>query len=108
MNPDRIRNNDEMMINIDGIFENNTFDTKIEKAACPGRRVSWVDVDNDDLLDIYVDCGRGIEPRALYPNQLHNQKEAGLFENSSEALGLDIPEAGSSVWRKLCLARCRK
>lgn len=98
MKPDFVYDNDKLMIQENTKFEDTTRESGIRKGVCPGRRLAWVDVDGDGLLDIYVVCGRGKPPRSTYPNQLHQQKPKGKFTNVAGNKGLDIPANGLFVW----------
>ena len=98
MKPDFVYDNDKLMVQENAKFEDTTRKSGIRKGVCPGRRLAWVDVDGDGLLDIYVVCGRGKPPRSTYPNQLHQQKPKGEFTNVAANQGLDIPANGLFVW----------
>ena len=98
MKPDFVLDNDKLMVQENAKFEDTTRESGIRKGVCPGRRLTWVDVDGDGLLDIYVVCGRGKPPRSTYPNQLHRQKPKGEFTNVANNQGLDIPANGLFAW----------
>ncbi len=64
--------NDEILVQGENGFEDQTLQYALQKGACPGRRSEWVDVDDDSDLDLYLSCGRGSIndfPDALFINQ---------------------------------------
>jgi hypothetical protein len=65
------------------------------KEGCSGRQAGLVDFNGDNLLDIYVACGRGMD---YQPNLLFQQTDNGHFENKAVDTGLDIGTVGSFVW----------
>jgi hypothetical protein len=67
----------------------------LSKEGCPGRQVGLVDYNSDNLLDIFVVCGRGMNS---YPNMLFQQTESGRFVNTAAESGLDTGSVGSFVW----------
>ncbi|MGL5082250.1 MAG: CRTAC1 family protein [Microcoleaceae cyanobacterium] len=69
----------------------------IEKNGCPGRQSTWVDFNNDDRLDLYLVCGRSKDPTP-YPSQLYQQRVDGTFVNIAPEVGLDLPQAGHTLW----------
>lgn len=88
------------------IFDNLAFVDQIEnfgifKNACPARQVAPIDFDGDDLLDIYVVCGRERPPRDQFPNQLYRQATNTRFQEVAEDKGIAIPELGRFVWLDL-------
>jgi hypothetical protein len=94
MLPDKF--SDELFIRNAQGFSNVVEQTKLVKNNCPARQTAWVDFNNDQLLDLYVICGRNEEP--IHANQLHQQQSDRTFKDVASALGLDFGEDGSFVW----------
>lgn len=69
--------------------------TGIEKKGCPGRKVSWVDIDFDGDLDLYQVCGRAAGAQSEALNRLYVQKERGHFEELAAEFGLALPGSGT-------------
>ncbi|MGB5634139.1 MAG: hypothetical protein WBM86_15355, partial [Waterburya sp.] len=87
---------DELMIQTSDSFTNTIAASGISKKDCPARQSAWVDYNNDDLLDLYVVCGRNNQP--THPNQLWQQQANGKFVDRASNLGLDFPEEGCFRW----------
>ena len=85
------------------IQEQETLKDKIDvlglaKNGCPARKSAWVDYDGDNLLDLYVSCGRsGKDPHA-YPNQLYSRGQDDRFIDVAQTVGLDFPGTGYFRW----------
>jgi hypothetical protein len=76
----------------DGTFENVTDKaglTQNPNLYCKG--ATWIDYDNDDYLDLFVDNRSG--DARLY----HNNRN-GTFTNVTESMGIDGPTQGFSCW----------
>jgi hypothetical protein len=86
---------DELFIGTDGCMEDIGQTAGLAKKGCPGRQAAWVDFNRDNLLDIYVVCGRGDRS---HPNMLFQQTSEGRFEDVAKKVGLDIQTNGSFVW----------
>ena len=67
----------------------------LEKMGCPGRQAGLIDFNNDNLLDIYISCGRGFDH---FSNLLFQQTADGHFKDVATEIGLDIRTVGSFVW----------
>ena len=91
---DRI--DDELMIQRNNTFVDRIELTEMEKKDCPARQSAWVDFDRDNLLDLYLVCGRNDKP--LHPNQLWQQQADGKFIDVAPEMELDFPEDGSFRW----------
>lgn len=70
----------------------------LDKRNCPGRQASWVDFNQDNKLDLYIVCGRGVPPLGNSPNQLYQQQDNYQFTDVASNLGLDFPEQGTFLW----------
>lgn len=71
----------------------------LAKDGCPGRQAAWVDYNSDNRLDLYVSCGRETETETgVFPNQLFEQTDAGLFVDVAKQVGLDLESDGTFVW----------
>ncbi len=64
------------------------------KHGCPGRQSSWVDIDSDNDLDLYIVCGRSDEPGKSFANQLFEQDGERLTENGAK-FGVDLAGYGA-------------
>jgi hypothetical protein len=63
----------------------------ILKNACSGRQASWVDFDNDGLLDLFINCqDRGKVP-GDYPIQLYKQLANKKLVDVAKKVGLQAP-----------------
>lgn len=97
MDPNSAQDKDELLIQNNHTFYDETASSKLTKDACPSRQVGAVDFDGDEQLDIYVVCGRNKPPRQAFPNQLHRQDQ-GQFRDVAAERGVDILESGSFLW----------
>ena len=96
---------DELLINDNQ--ENKTFKESITgsgiiKSGCPALQTAWVDVNNDNLLDIYTVCFNPKDAEEGYPNQLYQQVSPGKFVNVCSP-----NESGITRKRLFYLVRCR-
>jgi len=89
---------DELFLGTSRLFSNNGRPEGIDKGGCPGRQVAWVDVDQDNRLDLYQSCGRAGGRGDGFRNRLYRQVSDGTFVEMAEDMGLAIPEYGSFVW----------
>lgn len=64
------------------------------KRGCPGRQSSWVDIDSDNDLDLYIVCGRSDEPGKSFANQLYEQDGDRFTENGAK-FGVDLAGYGT-------------
>jgi hypothetical protein len=83
-----------------GRFEDVTAEMGIEKKGCSGRHVNWVDVDGDDVLELFVNCYDRENLAGDYPKQLYRRNAAGRFEDLAGVFGLGLPhdQIGSYAW----------
>ena len=65
----------------------------LEKRGCSGRKVSWVDYDNDGRADIFVNCMDRGNVAGKYPKQLYRQSGDGRFDDVAVDVGLDLPDS---------------
>ena len=77
---------DELFVHKESKFEDNIEDSNMIKKGCAAYHTAWVDFNNDNQLDLYNACPRGL------PNQLYQQKTNGEFIDVASQLGLDIKE----------------
>lgn len=92
---------DELLIN--DSRENPTFKESIEgtgitKEGCPALQTAWVDIDNDNLLDLYNVCFNPKDENEGYPNQLYRQTSEGTFVEVAAQMNLALPAKGSFIW----------
>lgn len=92
MSANSLNNKDELLVQDNLNFKDRTAGSGLIKNSCPARQVSWVDFDRDNLIDIYVVCGRDKPPRQLYSNQLYRQKTQEQFVDIAAKKKLDILE----------------
>ena len=89
---------DELMLQTSSGFEDIGGNVDLDKEGCASRQVAWVDFDRDNLLDLYIMCGRHLPPNSIYPNQLYRQTAEGRFVNVSAEKNVNIPEMGWFAW----------
>ena len=76
----------------DGTFEEVSRRAGVEGDArwfCKG--ANWVDYDNDDYPDLFVDNMKG-------PVKLYHNKRDGTFADVTESMGIDGPRVAFSCW----------
>ncbi len=86
---------DELLLGDDDFGQNHIEEIGLTKGNCPARRVELVDFDSDNLLDVFVMCGRSNDPR--FPDQLYRQAPRGEFNNIASERSLD--HDGVSIFR---------
>lgn len=92
---------DELLIRkTDGLFEDVSSRIGIEKSDCSGRHARWLDFNNDDLLDLYVNCYDRSRSSGNFPKQLYVQQEDRTLVNVAEETGASMPDQqiGSFSW----------
>jgi hypothetical protein len=62
----------------------------IDKRGCSGRKATWVDYNNDGLLDLFVNCQERGYVAGVYPKQFYEQKANKRFVDVAADVGLDI------------------
>ena len=89
--------NDEMFVQeSDSIFSDRYNELGFDKSVCPGRQTTWVDINNDLLLDLHIVCGRTAED--VFRDQLWKRTPEGAFEEVGRDLGLDNATLSVGVW----------
>ena len=78
--------------------QSKTANSGITKNNCPARQTAWTDIDQDNKLDLYIVCGRGVPPLGNSPNQLYQQTNSNRFNNIATKQGIDFPEKGIFAW----------
>ena len=73
-------------------FDNIISDTGITKNGCSSRHASWVDVDSDGLLDLFINCEDVGNVDGEYPNKLYLRDAGGQFTETAVRSGLGVPE----------------
>ena len=63
-----------------------------EKRGCSGRKVAWVDYDNDGTMDVFVNCMDRGNVQGKYPKQLYRQSSDRRFVDVAADVGLDLPD----------------
>lgn len=89
---------DELLTNNGQNFDSGTIGLIPRKHGCPGRQVAWVDINQDNLLDVYLVCGRGSGDSELLPNQLQQQQPEGNFIEVASQWQIDLPGVGVFAW----------
>lgn len=98
--PDKIE--DELFVSIDkSTFKDTASNVGFRKEGCPGRQSAWVDYNNDNLLDLYISCGRGKPDESHDPNQLYEQTQDGNFVEIAANVGLALSGHGPFSWLDL-------
>jgi hypothetical protein len=92
---------DELLVT-DGVgsFSDVTVEAGIEKRGCSGRHASWVDVDGDGVLELFVNCYDREAVAGDYPKQLYRRVGPMRFEEVAQSFGLGLPDQqmGSYAW----------
>ncbi|MEO0770563.1 MAG: CRTAC1 family protein [Cyanobacteria bacterium J06649_4] len=89
---------DEMFVQTQTGFEEDINQFGLTKEGCPGRQSTWVDYNGDDLLDLYLSCGRASADSSNYPDKLYRRRPDNSFIEVAKTAGLDIPTAGYAYW----------
>lgn len=92
---------DELLVrNVAGKFNNITLETGISKRGCSGRHAKWLDFNSDGLLDLYINCYDRNNAYGTFPKQLYIQNDQGKLQDQSVAVGIGMPDQqiGSFVW----------
>jgi hypothetical protein len=71
-------------------FDNIILEAAIVKNGCSARHASWVDFNQDGLLDIFINCEDVGNVEGKYPNKLYQQTRKQEFEEVAEQAGLQI------------------
>lgn len=90
--------NDELFPAVGKTTETVAKESGLLKNNCPGRQTAWTDFNQDQKLDIYVVCGRGVPPLGNSPNQLYRQGDNSKFTDVAAETGIDFPEQGVFAW----------
>lgn len=83
--------NDELLVHQGGRFRNGAGEAGIDKHRSRGRRVEWVDHDDDGRLDLYVG-------NFQTPNRLWARREDGRFTDRAPALALAFKDGDQFRW----------
>ena len=76
----------------DGPLREVSSEVGIEKRGCSGRKATWVDFDNDGLLDLFINCEDRGHVQGRYPKQFYRQDANKRFVDIAEAVGLDLAD----------------
>lgn len=83
---------DELLVSsAPGKFTERSAQLGIRKNGCSGRHVRWLDIDNDGLLDLFVNCYDREHVQGDYPKQLYRQDPRGRFHDIAQQVGLALP-----------------
>ena len=86
---------DRLLLGTGSAFKDVIDTSGIHKDGCPTRKACWVDVNGDDLLDLFYIGARGV-PSALF---VRKQMTPMVFEEMARAFGVErIPHVGF-CWR---------
>jgi len=86
---------DRLLLGTGGGFKDVIDSSGIHKDGCPIRKACWVDVNGDDLLDLFYIGARGV-PSVLF---VRKQMTPMAFEEMAQAFGVErLPHAGF-CWR---------
>jgi len=93
--------NDELLVSHkEGAFTDIASEAGIRMKSCSGRHARWLDFNNDNRLDLFINCyDRGNVP-GDYPKQLYQQDANGMLHDVATERGLGIPDQqiGSFAW----------
>jgi hypothetical protein len=92
---------DELLVSeAPGRFSDVTVAAGIEKRGCSGRHATWVDVDSDGSLELFVNCYDRENVAGDFPKQLYRRVGPMRFEEVAQAFGLGLPDQqmGSYAW----------
>ncbi len=83
-----------------GKLDDVTVEAGIEKRDCSGRHASWVDLDGDGSLELFVNCYDREAVGGDFPKQLYRRVGPKRFEEVAELFGLGLPDQqmGSYAW----------
>ena len=85
---------DELLVSDrDGRYRDVAAAVGLDKRGCSGRKVSWVDFDNDGAMDVFVNCMDRGNVAGKYPKQLYRQLVDGRFVDVAGDVGLDLPDS---------------
>lgn len=71
-------------------FKDLALELGISKNACSGRQASWIDFNNDGLLDLFINCQDRGKISGPYPKQLYQQMANKKFVEVAEEAGLQV------------------
>lgn len=85
---------DELRVSKDGkpVFHDVGPETGIRKNYCSSRHASWVDFDNDGLLDLFVNCQDIGKIKGDYPKQLYRRNARNQLVDVAADVGLTIKD----------------
>ncbi len=92
---------DELLVSeVPGRFRDRTLELGIEKKGCSGRHASWVDVDRDGVLELFVNCYDREAVDGDYAKQLYRRGADGVYRDVAADFGLGLPaqQMGSYAW----------
>jgi len=103
MFPESVQKNvrDELLVSQgDGPYRNIFSDVGLDKRGCSGRKVAWVDFDNDGRVDLFINCQDRGHVAGNYPKQLYRQTPNGQFIDVAANVGLELAsrEIVDFVW----------
>lgn len=83
-----------------GRFHDIISDVGIEKKDCSGRQVHWLDINNDGLLDLFINCYNRHHIAGTYAKQLYQQLPGGKFRDVATSIGIGLPDQqiGTFAW----------
>lgn len=92
---------DELLVS-DGVgrFRDVTVGSGIEKKGCSGRHASWVDIDGDGTLELFVNCYDREFLAGEFPKQLYRRVGPQQYQEVAQSFGLGLPDQqiGSFAW----------
>lgn len=92
---------DELLVSqAPGRFQDRTLELGIEKKGCSGRHASWVDIDRDGVLELFVNCYDREAVDGDYPKQLYRRGADGIYRDVAADFGLGLPDQpmSSHAW----------
>jgi hypothetical protein len=85
---------DKLLVSREGQpdFHDIGYEVGIRKNFCSSRHASWVDFNNDGLLDLFVNCQDIGRIKGDYPKQLYKRNEHNKLSNVTETAGLILKD----------------
>jgi hypothetical protein len=84
---------DELLVSqADGRYREIASSTGFEKRGCSGRKATWVDFDNDGMMDVFVNCMDRGNVQGKYAKQLYRQLPDKQFVEVAADVGLELPD----------------
>lgn len=85
---------DQLFLNFHGNWFENVYDTSgLENCGCGTRKSCWINIDNDDFLDLFIVCARDEMCRLF-----RKETKDGKYRECAKEYGLDIQGDQPIFW----------